>query len=282
VTVLSREPQRAKKRLSESSGNPALEAVRWLPSDEAAPVAALAGRHAVINLAGESIARRWSAAARSAIRDSRVTGTRNLVAALSQCEPCPRTLLSASAVGFYGPHGDEPLDEETPHGHDFLAEVCVAWEAEAERATALGVRVVRARTGIVLSALGGALAQMLTPFRLGAGGRIAGGRQYMSWIHIDDHVALLLAALEDERFVGALNATAPSPVTNAEFTRALARALHRPAPFVIPAVALKAVYGQMSQLLTTGARVLPARALMLGFDFARPELDEALAAALGR
>jgi uncharacterized protein (TIGR01777 family) len=282
VTVLSREPQRAKKRLSETSGNPALEAVRWLPSDEAAPVAALAGRDAVINLAGESIARRWSAAARSAIRDSRVTGTRNLVAALSQCEPCPRTLLSASAVGFYGPHGDEPLDEETPHGHDFLAEVCVAWEAEAERATALGVRVVRARTGIVLSALGGALAQMLTPFRLGAGGRIAGGRQYMSWIHIDDHVALLLAALEDERFVGALNATAPSPVTNAEFTRALARALHRPAPFVIPAVALKAVYGQMSQLLTTGARVLPARALMLGFDFARPELDEALAAALGR
>jgi uncharacterized protein len=282
VTVLSREPQGARRRLGGSDDTPALHAVRWSPCEEAAPAAALAGRDAVINLAGESIARRWSAAARHAIRDSRVTGTRNLVAALSECEPRPRTLLSASAVGFYGRHGEEPLDEEAPPGHDFLAEVCVAWEAEAERATALGMRVVRARTGIVLSALGGALAQMLPPFRLGLGARIAGGRQFMSWIHIDDHIALLLAALEDERFAGAVNATAPAPVTNAEFTRSLARALGRPAPFVVPEVALRALYGQMSQLLTTGARVLPARALVLGFDFARPELDEALAAALGR
>jgi hypothetical protein len=282
VTVLSREPRRAHARLGSVGDAPAVEAVRWSPPAEAAPAAALAGRDAVINLAGESIARRWSAAAMSAIRDSRVTGTRNLVAGLSACEPRPQVLLSASAVGFYGPHGEEPLDEEAPPGQDFLAEVCVAWEAEAERATGLGMRVVRARTGIVLSALGGALAQMLTPFRLGLGGRIAGGRQYMSWIHIDDHVALLLAALEDERFVGALNATAPAPVTNAEFTRSLARAVHRPAPFAVPAVALQAVYGQMSQLLTTGARVLPARALMHGFHFARPELDEALAAALSR
>jgi uncharacterized protein len=282
VTVLSREPRRAQPRLGAAGDGAAVEVVRWSPLAEAAPAAALAGRDAVINLAGETIARRWSAAARGAIRDSRVTGTRNLVAGLSACEPRPRVLLSASAIGFYGPHGEEPLDEETPPGHDFLAEVCVAWEAEAQRATKLGMRVVRARTGIVLSALGGALAQMLTPFRLGLGGRIAGGRQYMSWIHIDDHVALLLAALQDERFVGALNATAPGPVTNAEFTRALARALRRPAPFAVPAVALRVAYGQMSELLTTGARVLPARALMLGFEFARPDLDEALAAALGR
>jgi uncharacterized protein len=144
------------------------------------------------------------------------------------------------------------------------------------------MRVVRARTGIVLSAHGGALAQMLTPFRLGLGGRVASGRQYMSWIHIDDHVALLLASIEDERFAGAVNATAPAPVTNAEFTRALGRALRRPSAFVLPALALRAAYGQMSELLTTGARVLPARALMLGFDFATPELDEALAAALAR
>jgi uncharacterized protein (TIGR01777 family) len=280
VTVLSREPQRAHARLGVPDGAAGVQAVRWSPAHEPAPAAALAGRDAVVNLAGENIARRWSAAAKRAIHDSRVTGTRNLVAGLGRCEPRPRMLLSASAVGFYGPHGEEPLDEESPPGRDFLAELCMAWETEAERASDLGVRVVRARTGIVLSARGGALAQMLTPFRLGLGGRIAGGRQYMSWIHIDDHVALLLAAIEDERFVGAVNSTAPAPVTNAEFTRALARTLHRPSPFAVPAFALRAVYGEMAQLLTTGARVLPARALMLGFDFTRPELDEALAAAL--
>jgi uncharacterized protein len=282
VTVLTRDPRRAQSRLGAAGQTDALRAVGWSPCAEAAPAVALAGRDAVINLAGETVARRWSAGAKREIHDSRVTGTHNLVAGLSACEPRPRTLLSASAIGFYGPHGEEPLDEEAPPGRDFLAELCVAWEREAQRAGELGARVVRVRTGIVLSARGGTLAKMLTPFRLGLGGRISGGRQYMSWIHIDDYVALLLAALEDERFAGALNATAPAPVTNAEFTRALARALHRPAPFAVPAVALRAAYGQMAEVMTTGARVLPAKALMLGFEFARPELDEALAAALGR
>jgi uncharacterized protein len=281
VTVLTREPQRAQTRLARAQ-NAGLHVLRWSPADENAPVDALAGRDAVVNLAGERIAQRWSAAAKRAMHDSRVAGTRRLVAGLSACEPRPRTLLSASAVGYYGPHGEEPLDEESPPGRDFLAELCVAWEAEAESARSLAIRVVRARTGIVLSAAGGALVQMRAPFRLGLGGRIAGGRQYMSWIHIDDHVALLLAALEDERITGALNATAPAPVTNSDFTRVLARTLRRPAPFVVPAVALRARYGEMAQVLTTGARVLPAKALMIGFEFAWPHLDDALAALLSR
>jgi uncharacterized protein (TIGR01777 family) len=282
VTALSREPQNARAALGATGDAAFLQTVRWSPEAEAAPAHALAGRDAVINLAGESIAKRWTAAAKRRIRDSRVEGTRNLVAGLSACEKRPRVLLSASAVGYYGAHGEEPLDEESPPGHDFVADVCAQWEAEAQRARALGLRVVCARTGVVLSALGGALAQMLTPFRLGLGGRVAGGRQYMSWIHVEDHVALLLAALEDERFAGAMNATAPEPVTNADFTRSLARTLRRPAPFAVPAFALRAAYGEMAQLLTTGARVLPARALMLGFEFSLPRLDVALAATLGR
>jgi uncharacterized protein (TIGR01777 family) len=185
-------------------------------------------------------------------------------------------------VGYYGPHGEEPLDEEAPPGRDFLAGVCAAWEMQAANAGALGMRVVQVRTGVVLAAAGGALAKVLTPFRLGLGGPVAGGRQYMSWIHLEDEVALLLAALEDERFSGPVNATAPEPVTNAEFSRALARTLHRPAMVALPALALRLLYGEMADVVTTGVRALPAKALMLGFEFRHEHVREALEAALAR
>jgi len=275
LTVLSRDPERARDRLSES-GLQSVQTFGWEPAREPAPAAALEGRDAVINLAGESVAQRWSARAKRAIRESRVTGTRNLVEGLKSCEARPRTLVSASAVGYYGHHGEEPLDEDAPPGRDFLAQVCAAWEAEAASAGPLGTRVVQVRTGVVLAAGGGALASMLVPFRLGLGGPVAGGRQYMSWIQIGDHIALLLAALEDERFAGPINATAPDPITNAEFSRALARALHRPALVPVPALALRLVFGEMARVITTGARVLPARALMLGFKFRYPHAQEAL------
>jgi uncharacterized protein (TIGR01777 family) len=281
VTVLSRDPSAARDRLA-ACGTNEVCAFGWDPLREAAPVQALAGRDAVVNLAGENLARRWTAPAKRAIHDSRVSGTRNLVAGLRECQRPPRTLLSASAVGYYGAHGEEPLDEDCSPGGDFLASLCAAWEAEAEQARDLGIRVTRARTGMVLSAQGGALGRMVAPFRLGLGGQLAGGRQYISWIHIDDHIALLLAALEDDRFGGALNATAPGPVSNAEFTRTLARTLRRPALLRVPALALRAVYGEMASVLTTGARVLPARALVLGFQFSHPELASALAALLAR
>ncbi len=275
LTVLSRDPERARARLSAPGQAPVL-ALGWEPAREAAPAEALEGRDAVVNLAGERVAQRWSERAKRAIRESRVTGTRNLVAGLSDCGARPRTLVSASAVGYYGPHGEEPLDEDAPPGQDFLAEVCAEWEAQAGGAAALGMRVVQLRTGVVLAAGGGALASMLPPFRLGLGGPVAGGRQYISWIHLGDHIALLLATLDDERFSGPINVTAPEPVTNGEFTRALARTLHRPALVPVPALALRLAYGEMAQVITTGARALPARALVLGFKFRHPHVRQAL------
>jgi len=281
VTVLSRDPARIRARL-ESAAGPAVQALRWDPLGEPAPPEALEGRDAIVHLAGENLAQRWSASAKRAIRDSRVIGTRNLVAGLSGADPRPRTLVSGSAIGYYGAHGEEPLDEDAPAGGDFVSGVCAEWEAEAERAAALGVRVVRLRTGIVLDRGAGALARMLTPFRLGVGGPLAGGRQYMSWIHLDDEVAIIIAALEDERWSGPVNATAPEPVPNRDFTRALGRALHRPTLMPIPGVALRALYGEMAEILTTGARVVPAKALVLGYEFRQPHLEGALRSALGR
>jgi uncharacterized protein (TIGR01777 family) len=274
VTVLTRDPERARARLGD------LEAVRWDASREDAPAEALAGRDAVVHLAGEPVARRWSTAAKREIRDSRVLGTRHLVGGLRRSEPRAAMLLSASATGYYGAHREEPLDEDAPPGRDFLAEVCVQWEREAAAAVELGVRVVHLRTGVVLDRRGGALAKMLTPFRLGLGGPVAGGRQYMSWIHGEDLVGLALAALEDERWSGPVNGTAPTPVENREFSKVLARVLHRPAVLPVPGPALRALYGEMSQIVTTGARVVPAKALVLGFEFRHDELEEALRSAL--
>jgi uncharacterized protein (TIGR01777 family) len=280
VTILSRDPEQAEANLG-SSGRPVPEAIGWDPISGPAPAAALEQRDAVVHLAGENIAQRWSATAKRAIRESRVTGTRNLIEGLTSTEQRPRMLLSGSAIGYYGAHGDEPLDEDTPPGGGFLAGVCAAWEHEAERARELGMRVVQLRTGVVLDPDGGALKSMLPPFRLGVGGPVAGGRQYISWIHSDDLVSLALAALEDERYSGPINATAPEPVCNRDFSHALGGALRRPSLLPLPGLALRMLYGEMSQVITTGARVLPAKALVLGFGFRHPRVQEALRAALG-
>jgi uncharacterized protein len=283
VTVLSRNPDLARKTL-QAPGRESVEAVAWDLMSEPAPAPALAGRDAVVHLAGENVAQRWSEEAKRSIRESRVIGTRNLVAGLRAADPAerPRTLVSSSAIGYYGAHGEEPLDEESPAAGDFLADVCHAWEGEALAASTLGLRVVLVRTGVVLDRNGGALAKMLTPFRLGVGGPVAGGQQYISWIHRDDVVGMFVAALADERWEGPVNATAPEPVSNREFSRALGRALHRPALLPVPGAALGLLYGEMSQIVTTGARVVPAKALVLGYRFGHPQLREALSSALGR
>lgn len=279
VTVLTRDPVRARDTLAD------VEAVSWQPMSEPAPSAALAGRDAVVHLAGAPVAQRWSEKARRAIRDSRVTGTRNLLAGLRAVDgpgvgPRPGTLLSGSAIGYYGPHGEEPLDEDAPAGHDFLARTCREWEAEAARAGELGMRVVSLRTGVVLDRNGGALAKMLPSFRLGVGGPVAGGHQYVSWIHVEDLVAMMLAALEDERWSGPVNATAPEPVSNRDFSRALGSVLGRPSALPVPGLALRMLYGEMAEVITTGARVVPAKPLVLGFEFRHPHVEEALRSAL--
>lgn len=275
ITVLSRDPRRAAAALGDD-----VQAVGWSALNEPAPAVALAGADAVVHLAGEPVAQRWSARAKQAIQESRVTGTRNLLAGLRAAQPRPRVLVSSSAIGIYGARHEEPIDEEAALGHDFLAQTCIAWEQEARRAGELGVRVVCMRTGVVLDAHGGALAKMLPPFRMGVGGPVAGGRQYVSWIHLDDLAAMVLTAIEQESWSGPVNATAPQPVTNAELSHALGRALHRPAFAPVPGAALRLLYGEMAQIITTGQRVLPAKALVQGYRFRHPQLDEALQAAL--
>jgi uncharacterized protein (TIGR01777 family) len=274
VTVLTRDPDRAHERLGD------VEAVGWDLLGEPAPSRSLSGRDAVVHLAGAPVAQRWSSRARRAIRDSRVIGTRNLIEGLRAADPRPRTLVSSSAIGYYGAHGDEPLDEDAPPGRDFLARVCVDWEAEAARASGLGLRVVQVRTGVVLDRGGGALAKMLAPFRLGVGGPVAGGRQYISWIHTDDLVRMMLAALEDERWTGPTNATAPEPVRNRDFSKALGATLRRPSLLPVPGAALRLLYGEMAAIVITGARVVPAKPLVLGYEFLHPQVDEALRSAL--
>jgi hypothetical protein len=235
----------------------------------------------VFNLAGEPVAEgRWTAERKRRIRDSRVLGTRNLVAGLAAQESRPRVLVSASAVGYYGDRDDEVLDETSSSGHGFLAEICVEWEREALAAERLGIRVVCVRTGIVLAPGGGALARMLTSFRLGAGGKLGSGRQWMAWIHLDDEVGILIHASQDARIRGAINAVGPRPVTNAEFTRALGHAIHRPAFLPVPMTALRLAFGEMSEILTASQRVLPREAERTGYTFKHPELAGALAAAL--
>ncbi len=237
VTVLSRDPARARARFA-VDGAPPVQAVGWDLLREPAPIDALSGRDAVVHLAGENVAQRWSERAKQAIRDSRVVGTRNLLTGLRAASTRPRTLIAGSAIGYYGARDEEPLDEESPAGSDFLAGVCVDWEAEAQQAAALEMRVVTVRTGVVLDSQGGASSKMLPPFRLGVGGPVAGGRQYVSWIHRDDEIGMIVAALEDERWSGPINATAPEPVTNRELSHALGRALRRPALLPVPGAAL--------------------------------------------
>jgi uncharacterized protein (TIGR01777 family) len=257
----------------------AAKGVQWDPLRGPAPAQALAGRDAVIHLAGEDIAQRWNDESLRRIRESREVGTHNLVEGLRAADMRPQTLVSASAVGYYGNRHD-PVDEDSPPGDDVLAQVCVAWEREAERAAELGMRVVRVRTGVVLDRHGGALEKMLLPFRLGIGGPVAGGRQPLPWIHVDDVVGIYLRALDDDRWSGPVNATAPEPVSNKEFSRALGRALHRPAIAPVPGFALSLLYGGMAQLVIEGQRAVPRRTLELGYAFQHPELDEALRSAL--
>ncbi|HTW66578.1 MAG TPA: TIGR01777 family oxidoreductase [Bryobacteraceae bacterium] len=235
--------------------------------------------HAVVNLSGEPVAQRWTAAAKKRIYDSRVEGTRRLVSALATQTPRPSVLVCASAIGIFGSRGDEILTETSAPGSGFLPGVVMEWENATQSAEPLGIRAVSIRFGVVLGH-GGALARLLPLFRVGAGGRLASGRQWMSWIHIDDAVSLILFAIENAALRGPVNATAPNPVTNADFTRTLARTLHRPAIFPAPAFALKLALGEMSQVLLDSQRVLPAAAQAAGFKFRYPGLTAAFGSLL--
>jgi uncharacterized protein (TIGR01777 family) len=236
---------------------------------------------AIIHLAGEPVAQRWTAAARQRILDSRVVGTHNLVEALAALPRRPEALICASAIGYYGSRGDEILTESSAPGSGFLPEVCVAWEREAQAAEAFGIRVVRVRTGLVLDANGGALVRMLPPFRMGVGGRLGSGRQWMSWIHLEDLAALFQFAVESQ-VRGPLNAVAPNPVTNSDFTRELAHALRRPAVFPVPEFALRLLFGEMADVLLASQRVAPAAAEAAGFRIRFPQLAPALEGLLRR
>lgn len=276
VTVLSRNPAAASASLG-------VEAVAWDPSSEQAPVEAISHRDAVIHLAGESVSQRWTPAAKEAIRGSRVDGTANLVSAIRQASPRPAVFVSGSAVGWYGPRGPEPVDEGASPGSDFLAEVCKAWEKAAEEAQEAGVRTVILRTGVVMTGEGGALARMLPPFKAGVGGPVAGGAQMMPWIDVDDVVGLIIAAIDgDERWSGVFNATAPTPVSNKEFSKVLGKVLKRPAFSPVPAFAIKAMFGEMAQIVLTGQNAVPARATELGYQWRKPDLESSLRSALGR
>ncbi|HEV2076010.1 MAG TPA: TIGR01777 family oxidoreductase, partial [Thermoleophilaceae bacterium] len=230
----------------------------------------------VLNLMGEPIEQRWSDPVKRRIRESRVAGTRNLVEGLGPADPRPKVLVSQSASGRYGAHGDEPVDEEAPAGEDFLASVVVEWEREARRAEELGLRVALARTGVVLSESGGALSKMLPPFKLGVGGPVAGGEQYVPWIHVDDEVGALLFLLDSEAASGPVNVCAPRPATNRVLSKTLGRVLGRPAVAPVPGLAVKLLYGEMAQVVTTGVRMTPRRLQDLGYPFRRPDLEPAL------
>jgi uncharacterized protein (TIGR01777 family) len=244
------------------------------------PLDSLHDTDAVIHLAGEPVAQRWTAEVKRRIRESRVTGTRYLMEGIAKLSRKPAALICASATGFYGSRGDAPLDETSAAGSGFLAEVCVEWEHEAFAAKALGVRVAAIRTGIALDPRGGALQKMLPPFRFGVGGRLGDGKQWVPWIHLDDLIGIYVFALQSD-VSGPLNATSPNPVTNADFTRALAKALHRPAIFPVPKPALKLLFGEMAEVLFESQRVAPRSTEAAGFQFRFPFIEPALLQLLG-
>ncbi|HSX64812.1 MAG TPA: TIGR01777 family oxidoreductase [Pseudoxanthomonas sp.] len=262
--VLTRDAQAAARRL------PGVRLITALDELERAD--------AVVNLAGESLTQgRWNDHRKQAFRDSRIGTTRRLLAWLEQRQTRPAVLVSGSAIGYYGPRDDTPLDETAAPGSDFAAQLCRDWEAEAAKAADLGLRVCLLRTGIVLAADGGALGKMLPPFRLGLGGPMGNGRQWMSWVHRADLVRLIIWLIEhDDGSSGAYNATAPQPVTNREFAHTLGRVLRRPALLATPGPALKLMFGEMADLLLTGQRVVPQRAQAAGFEFGHRQLEEAL------
>jgi hypothetical protein len=259
--------------------------VTWTPADGRAPwTAELEGAGAVVNLAGESIgAKRWSTAQKQRILDSRLQATRSLAGAIARAARPPQAFISGSAVGYYGPLGEEIVTEDHPAGSDFLATVCEQWESAAVQGAGDRTRVACIRTGLVLEKDGGALPRMLTPFRLGVGGPLGTGRQYWPWIHRADWISLVRWTIDHPLATGAINATAPTPVTNAQFTRSLGRALHRPAFMPAPAFALRLLLGEMADgLLLSGQRAIPAQAERLGFRFQFADLDEALDAIFAR
>jgi len=249
--------------------------VRAISLRAALPPDALAGVNAVINLAGEPVAQRWTISARDKILRSRIEGTQALVAAM-RTQP-PQVLISASAVGYYGSRGDEILTESAPPARDFLGRVAVAWEEVAQAAEPLGVRVARIRIGVVLGKGGGALSKMILPFRLGVGGQLGSGKQWMSWIHIDDLMELIAFLMKESTVRGVFNATSPFPVTNREFTQALAEAVHRPAIIPVPAFALRLALGEMAEIVLASQRAIPDAAQRAGFVFEHPDIYAALA-----
>jgi uncharacterized protein (TIGR01777 family) len=275
VVGLTREPDRARPK------NPTVRWHAWQSAIERPPPAALEEVDAVVNLVGEEINQRLTEQAKRRIRESRVTSTRNLLQGIEAAEQRPKVFVGQSAIGYYGDRGAAIVDEETGAGSDFGARVTVEWEAAEREAEALGIRLVIFRTAPVLTRHGGLLKQLLLPFKLGLGGPIAGGDQFISWIHIDDEVGLILWALDNEAVSGVLNAAAPNPVSNREFSRALGRALNRPAVLPIPKLAVATLRGrELADIVAGGARVMPRRATDLGYQFRFAELDAALRAAL--
>ena len=255
--------------------------IRWNPAAGELDVARCEGIDAFVHLAGATIGQRWTTAHRREIRDSRVQGTALIARTAAALNPRPRVLVSASAVGIYGDAGDAFCDESAPAGTDYLADVCRAWESSADAARTAGIRTVQLRFGVVLSRHGGALARLLPVFRLGAGGRVGSGRQWMSWLSTEDAVGIVGLALESDQLAGAVNAAAPEPVTNAEFTATLARVVRRPALFPVPSFALNLVFGEMAQAtLLASQRVTPRRLLAAGYAFRHATLESALSAAV--
>jgi uncharacterized protein len=270
-------------RLIRSQPKPGERAVYWEPMTGTIDMHALEGVEAVVHLAGENIAARWTAEKKALIRDSRVKGTQVLCQALASQASPPKVLVSASAIGYYGDRGEEVLTEESAPGTGFLAEVCRAWEAAAEPARQKGIRVVHLRFGVVLSAAGGALAKILPPFRMGLGGVLGSGRQYMSWIALDDAVGALYHAIVTDTLQGPTNAGAPQAITNREFTQTLGKVLGRPTVVPLPAFAARLMFGEMAdELLLASTRVQPAKLRASGYSFRYPELEGALRHQLGR
>jgi uncharacterized protein (TIGR01777 family) len=260
------------------------DGVHWNPERGELDAGALDGFDAIVHLAGENIAGgRWTAARKQRIRDSRVVGTRLVAETLAKMKSPPKTLVCASAIGFYGNRGDEQLSEDAAPGNDFLAEVCQEWEAATAPARDAGVRVVNLRFGVILAEQGGALKKMLPPFRAGAGGKVGNGRQWMSWIEIDDAVGAIHHSLMNEEVSGPVNAVAPNAVTNAEFTKVLGRVLRRPTIFPLPAFAARIAFGELADaLLLASTRVVPTKLLKSGYPFRFPDLEPALRHILGR
>jgi len=267
VGVWSRQPGKERRD--------AVASFSWDPLQGEPPAESLNTMDAVIHLAGEPVAQRWNADVKRRIRDSRVLGTRTLVEVISRVRQKPKVLVCASAIGYYGDRGDEVLTESSTPGSGFLADVCRDWEAEADRAAEFGLRVVKLRIGFVLGKGGGALAQMVPAFRAFVGGRLGSGKQWMPWIHVSDVAEMFVHAVESD-IRGVWNATAPNPVTNADFTREMGKSLHRPAVFPVPPFALKLAFGELGQHMLDSSRVIPQAALKAGFLFRYPELAGAL------